>query len=175
MLTKILILKVQNLCFFFYSFYLASSLEKLSFSACAVHILWVFKMCVYTLKGELWTWHSNYSFELEVQKQNNNNKMIHVYIYTCVYVWKAKSLSRVRLFATPRTVTYQAPLSMGFSGQAYWSGVPLPSVCICICTHKRTILWLCHFVFPLPTKTDCVGVRENNPAEFSLAACPLDF
>ena len=37
------------------------------------------------------------------------------------------SLSRVRLFATPRTVAYQAPLPMGFSRQEYWSGVPLPS------------------------------------------------
>ena len=37
------------------------------------------------------------------------------------------SLSRVRLFATPWTVAYQAPPSMGFSRQEYWSGVPLPS------------------------------------------------
>ena len=35
--------------------------------------------------------------------------------------------SRVRLCATPRTVAYQAPLSMGFSRQEYWSGVPFPS------------------------------------------------
>ena len=40
---------------------------------------------------------------------------------------KAKSLSRVRLLATPRTIAYQAPLSMGFSRQEYWIGVPLPS------------------------------------------------
>jgi len=40
---------------------------------------------------------------------------------------KVKSLSCVRLFATPWTVAYQAPLSMGFSRQEYWSGVPLPS------------------------------------------------
>ena len=40
---------------------------------------------------------------------------------------KVKSLSRVRLFATPWTVAYQAPPSMGFSRQEYWSGVPLPS------------------------------------------------
>ena len=38
-----------------------------------------------------------------------------------------KSLSRVRLLATPWTAAYQAPLSMGFSRQEYWSGVPLPS------------------------------------------------
>ena len=40
---------------------------------------------------------------------------------------KVKSLSRVRLFATPWTVAYQAPLSMGFSRSEYWSGLPFPS------------------------------------------------
>ena len=41
---------------------------------------------------------------------------------------KGKSLSRVRLFATPWTAAYQAPLSMGLSRQEYWSGLPLPSL-----------------------------------------------
>ena len=36
-------------------------------------------------------------------------------------------LSHVRLFATPWTVPRQAPLSMGFSRQEYWSGLPFPS------------------------------------------------
>ena len=40
---------------------------------------------------------------------------------------KVKSLSRVRLLATPWTAAYQTPPSMGFSRQEYWSGVPLPS------------------------------------------------
>ena len=40
---------------------------------------------------------------------------------------KVKSLSRVRLLATPWTAAYQAPPSMGFSRQEYWNGVPLPS------------------------------------------------
>ena len=38
----------------------------------------------------------------------------------------AQSLSRVRLFVTPWTVAHQAPLSMGFSRQEYWGGLPLP-------------------------------------------------
>ena len=38
-----------------------------------------------------------------------------------------KSLRRVWLFETPWTVAYQAPLSMGFSRQEYWSGVPFRS------------------------------------------------
>jgi len=41
---------------------------------------------------------------------------------------KVKSLSRVRLPATPWTAAYQAPPFMGFSRQEYWSGVPLPSL-----------------------------------------------
>ena len=40
---------------------------------------------------------------------------------------KVKSLSHVRLFATPWTVAYQASPSMGFSRQEYWSGVSFPS------------------------------------------------
>ena len=40
---------------------------------------------------------------------------------------KVKLLSRVRLFATPRTAAYQAPPFMGFPRQEYWTGLPLPS------------------------------------------------
>jgi len=39
---------------------------------------------------------------------------------------KCYSLSRVRLFATPWTATHKAPLSMEFSRQEYWSGLPFP-------------------------------------------------
>ena len=38
-----------------------------------------------------------------------------------------KLLSRVQLFAAPWTVAYYTPLSMGFSRQEYWSGLPFPS------------------------------------------------
>ena len=47
---------------------------------------------------------------------------------------KGKSLSRGRLLATPWTAAYQAPLSMGFCRQEYWSGVPLPSPGTLLCT-----------------------------------------
>ena len=40
---------------------------------------------------------------------------------------KVKSLSGVRLFVTPWTAAHQAPQSMGFSRQEYWSGLPFPS------------------------------------------------
>ena len=50
--------------------------------------------------------------------------------FSNAWKWKAKvkSLSCARLLATPWTVAYQAPPSMGFSRQEYWSGVPLPHV-----------------------------------------------
>ena len=49
--------------------------------------------------------------------------------FSNAWKWKVKrkSLSRVRLLVTPWTTAYQAPPSMGFSRQEYWSGVPLPS------------------------------------------------
>ena len=40
---------------------------------------------------------------------------------------EVKLLNRVQLFATPWTVAYQAPQSMEFSRQEYWSGLPFPS------------------------------------------------
>ena len=49
--------------------------------------------------------------------------------FSSAWKWKVKvkSLSHVWLLATPWTAAYQAPLSLGFSRQEYWSGVPLPS------------------------------------------------
>ena len=49
--------------------------------------------------------------------------------FSSAWKWKVKVklLSHVRLFTTPWTAAYQAPLPMGFSRQAYWSGLPLPS------------------------------------------------
>ena len=46
---------------------------------------------------------------------------------SCAALAKVKSLSRVRLFATPWTVAYQASPSMGFSRQEYWTELPFPS------------------------------------------------
>ena len=61
---------------------------------------------------------------------------------------KVKSLSRVRLFATPWTAAYQAPPPMGFSRQEYWSGVPLPSPSESLFSIKLirnfiTLIWTC--------------------------------
>ena len=64
-----------------------------------------------------------------------------------------RRFSRVRLLATPWTVAYQAPPSMGFSKQEYWSGVPLPSPIhnnlpqrtqtLCFCSVAQSCLTLC--------------------------------
>ena len=51
----------------------------------------------------------------------------HFLLHAWRWKMKVKSLSRVRLWATPQTAAYQAPPSMGFSRQEYWSGVPSPS------------------------------------------------
>ena len=50
--------------------------------------------------------------------------------FSSAWKWKVKvkSLSCVRLLVTPWTAAYQAPPSMGFSRQEYWSGLPLPSL-----------------------------------------------
>ena len=47
---------------------------------------------------------------------------------------KMKSLSHIRLFVTPGMAAYKAPLSIGFSRQEYWSGLPFPS------PHSRFLL-----------------------------------
>ena len=54
---------------------------------------------------------------------------------------KVKSLSHVWLLATPWTAAHQAPLSMGFSRQEYWSGVPLPSPIWAIREVHKAVYW----------------------------------
>ena len=55
---------------------------------------------------------------------------------------KVKPLSRVQLLATPWTATNQALLSMGFSRQEYWSGVPLPSPLLWWAGLSKTLIQL---------------------------------
>ena len=60
--------------------------------------------------------------------QGKNTRVACHFLLQCMkWKVKVKSLSRVRLCATPWTAAYQVPPSMGFSRQEYWSGVPLPS------------------------------------------------
>ena len=57
---------------------------------------------------------------------------------------KVKMLGHVRLFATPWTAAYQAPPSMGFLRQEYWSGLPLPSRVTLL--QSLIIYWTIHLI-----------------------------
>ena len=61
-------------------------------------------------------------------KECSNYRTITLISLTSKVKVKVRSLSGIRLFPTPWTAAYQAPLSMGFSRQEYWSGLPLPSL-----------------------------------------------
>ena len=61
-----------------------------------------------------------------------------LHVHVCVH---PQSLSRVWLFATLWAVACQAPLSMGFSRQEYWSGLPFPSSFTCTRKQKE-FMWL---------------------------------
>ena len=96
---------------------------------------------------------------------------------------KVKSLSRIWLSATPWTAAYQAPPSMGFSGQQYWSGVPLPSPCVWVLGIKITpvslLMWhpfylllpLLTFhlpqVLPIPIEASQIPTDTNNTRSFT--------
>ena len=72
---------------------------------------------------------------------------------------KVKSLSRVQLFSTAWTAAYQAPLSMGFSRQEYWSGVPLPSLLIAAAAKSlQSCLTLCDPIDGSPPCSPVPGI-----------------
>ena len=77
---------------------------------------------------------------------------------------KVKSLSRIRILATPWTAAYQAPPSMGFSRQEYWSGVPLPSLTYSLESYLWklyiSVLWF-HF-FSFIRKLDLLCLSFNH-------------
>ena len=71
---------------------------------------------------------------------------LHLLRFPCTHLKGAvKSLSRVRLFATPWTAAYEAPPSMGFSRQEHWSGVPLPSPRWMLDSSKHRRITCVHF------------------------------
>ena len=82
----------------------------------------------------------------------------------CLLKWsEVKLLSRVRLFSTPWSVAYQAPPSVGFSRQEYWSGVPfrpMENGPFCIC-------WAFQKALPLGGSLCTSSVVSLNPIHFS--------
>ena len=70
----------------------------------------------------------NIKFVLELRRSGFESLFYHFTAAVCVCVHVRTSMhSCIQLFATPWTAVYQAPLSMGFSNQEYWSGLPFPS------------------------------------------------
>ena len=61
------------------------------------------------------------------------------FLLQCMKV-KVKSLSRVRLLATPWTAAHQAPLSMGFPREEYGSGLPLTSLTVYYSEEEKTLM-----------------------------------
>ena len=76
------------------------------------------------------------------------------FLLQCV---KVKLLSCVQLLATPWTAAYQAPPSMGFSRQDYWSGVPLPSLNM-----------LSRFVMAFLLRSKCLSFMLQSPSALIL-------
>ena len=67
--------------------------------------------------------------------------------FICVFILCAQTLSCIQLFVTPWAVAHQAPLSMGFSRQEYWSGLS----------------------FPLPGDLPDPGIKPESLVSFALA------
>ena len=86
-----------------------------------------------------------------------------------------KSLSPVRLLATPWTTAYQSPPSMGFSRQEYWRSVPLPSA---LFSHKEEQMWVswaevneARACYTKWSKLECVKVAQSCLTLFD----PMDY
>ena len=73
---------------------------------------------------------------------------------------KVKLFSRVRLLATLWTVAYWAPLSMGYSRQEYWSGLPLPSPSLLFTSQLKSRCDLCGRCLLLH-HPNCIAGEEN--------------
>ena len=85
---------------------------------------------------------------------------------------KVKSPSRVRLFETPWTAASQASLSMGFSRQEYWSGVPLPSPLFYLKLIKRIFFSV---LCKIPQIWPHLSVQFSSVAQSCLTLCdPMD-
>ena len=81
---------------------------------------------------------------------------------------EVKSLSRVRLLVIPWTVAYQAPPSMGFSRQEYWSGLPFPSLHVWSDDFQRVLR---EFIDRQSLNKQC-GCNWAAAAAKSLQSCP---
>ena len=58
---------------------------------------------------------------------HSNSALSNTYEFRCILLLLLSHFSRVRFCVTPKTAAHQAPLSLGFSRQEHWSGLPFPS------------------------------------------------
>ena len=82
---------------------------------------------------------------------------------------EVKSLSHVQFFATPWTVAHQAPPSMEFSRQEYWSGVPLPSLNCSPAAAAKSLqlcLTLCNPIGSSPPGSPVPGILQARTLEW---------
>ena len=86
--------------------------------------------------------------------------------------WKCQSLSCVWLFATPWTVAHQAPLSMEFSRQKYWSGLSLPSPGDLTYPGFESASPHCRQIFMIWTTREALACGQNVPL---LSVCKVPF
>ena len=93
--------------------------------------------------------------------------------YFLLQCMKVKSLSRVRLFTTPWTAAQQAPLSMGFSRQEYWSGVPLPSLALKNAAAAAKALQSCPTVRPHRQQPTRLPRPWDSPGKNTGVGCHL--
>ena len=84
---------------------------------------------------------------------------------------KVKSLSRVWLLATPWTAAHQAPPSVGFSRQEYWSGVPLPSPIRALALPNSIVIISSHWSLLVWVITIIIKdfITKSIPWEFSIS------
>ena len=85
--------------------------------------MWELEHLLHILVLEKWEWYKGGN--VIVFYHSTKFSPLCFYIFFLVVI--VQSLSHVQLFAIPWTVARQAPLSMGFSRQEYWSGLPFPS------------------------------------------------
>ena len=99
----------------------------------------------------------------------------YIYSFLCVCVCACAPVlscfSRVQLFVTPWTIAHQAPLSMEFSRQEYWSRLPCPphicvceSVCVCVC--------VCVYVYKTESLC-CTYMKESESESHSIMSNSL--
>ena len=86
---------------------------------------------------------------------------------------KVKSLSCVRLLATPWTAAYQAPPSMGFSRQEYWSGLPLPAPMLQKCSTIWSLPFPRGLLFRVKTVTELLFSVFRRKRPQILVCCEL--